>query len=57
MLDRLLQVIRTVSGVNDEVVLAIPKACPADVCTEPVVDEVVNIVMRMAPIYKIHAYL
>ncbi len=44
-----------ISGVNGEVVLASPKACPADVCIEQVVDEVVNIVIRMAPIYKIHA--
>ncbi len=45
------------SGVNGEVVLTSPKACPADVCIEPVVGEVVNIVIRMAPIHKSHAYL
>ncbi len=45
------------SGVNGEVVLASPKACPADVCIEPVAGEVVNIGIRMAPIHKIHAYL
>ncbi len=45
------------SGVNGEVVLASPKACPADVCIETVVGEVVNIVIRMAPIHKTHAYL
>ncbi len=45
------------SGVNGEVVLASPKAFPADVCIEPVVGEVVNIVIRMAPIHKLHAYL
>ncbi len=45
------------SSVNGEVVLASPKACPADVRLEPVVGEVVNIVIRMAPIHKIHAYL
>ncbi len=45
------------SGVNGKVVLTSPKACPADVCIEPVVGEVVKIVIRMAPIHKIHAYL
>ncbi len=45
------------SGVNGEVVLPSPKACLTDVCIEPVVNEVVNIVIRMAPIHKIHAYL
>ncbi len=45
------------SGVNGEVVLTSPKACPADVCIEPVVGEAVNIVIRMAPIRKTHAYL
>ncbi len=45
------------SGVNGEVVLASPKAYLGDVCTEPVVDGVVNIFVKMAPIYKIHAYL
>ncbi len=44
------------SGVNGKVALASPKACPAYVCIEPVVDEVVNIVIRMVPIHKIHAY-
>ncbi len=45
------------SGVNGEVVLVSPKACPADVCIEPVVGEVVTIVIRMAPFHKIHPYL
>ncbi len=45
------------SGVNGKVVLASPKTCSADVCIEPVVGEVVNIVIRMAPIHKTHAYL
>ncbi len=40
------------SGVNGEFVLASPKAC-----IEPVVGEVVNIVIEMTPIHKIHAYL
>ncbi len=44
-------------GVTGEVVLATPNACPADACIEPVVGEVVNIVIEMTPIHKIHAYL
>ncbi len=46
-----------ISGVNGEVVLASPKAYLGDVWTEPVVDGVVNTFIRMAPIYKLHAYL
>ncbi len=45
------------SGATGEVVLASPKACPADVCIEPVVGVVMNIVIRMVPIHKIHTYL
>ncbi len=44
------------SGVNGEVVFPSPKACLTAVCIEPVVNDVVNIVIRMAPIHKIHAY-
>ncbi len=45
------------SGVNEEVVLASPKACPADVYIVVVAGEVVNIVIIMASIHKIHSYL